>query len=391
MRIMPPKRGPVISSSSTTKSPDVVVLGGGVAGLTVAWRAALRGLRVVVLEGGEPGQGATRHAAGMLAPVTEADLGERALLELGLASLRRWPAFAAELREASGEDPGYRECGALVVARDRDEAEALERELGFRRELGLDVERLRPSQARRLEPALAPTVRLALSAPDDHAADPRLLVAALAEACRRAGVEVRTGVTAERVAVRDGRAVGVEAGGELVGAGQVVLAAGAWSGGLGELPVRPVKGQILRLRDPEGPGLVERILRFEGGYLVPRGDGRYVLGATVEERGFDTTVTAGGLLELLREAHELVPGLHELVVEEATAGLRPGTPDNAPLLGRSERTEGLVLATGHHRNGILLAPATGDLVAAVLAGEEPVELAPFAPDRFTRTPQEVVL
>ncbi len=327
----------------------------------------------------------------MLAPVTEADLGERALLALGRDSLARWPAFAEELREASGLDPGYRETGALVVARDRDEAEALERELAFRRELGLEVQRLRPSQARRLEPALAPTVRLALDVPGDHAADPRLLVAALAAACRAAGVEVRTRAEVARVALRDGRAEGVEVAGETLRAGQVVLAAGAWSGGLGDLPVRPVKGQVLRLRDPEGPGLLARILRFEGGYVVPRGDGRYVLGATVEERGFDTTVTAGGLRELLRDAQELLPGLDELVLEEATAGLRPGTPDNAPLLGRTDRAEGLVLATGHHRNGILLAPVTGELVAAVLAGEVPAELAPFAPDRFARAPLEVAL
>jgi len=384
MRIMPPKRGPI--TAPATHTPDVAVIGGGVAGLAVAWRAALRGLRVVVLERGPLGAEASFHAAGMLAPVTEADLGERALLALGRESLRRWPAFAAELREAAQADPGYRELGALAVARDRDEAEALERELAFRRELGLDVERLRPSQARRLEPALAPTVRLALHAPGDHAADPRLLCPALARACERAGVVLRTGAEVAQVVVRDGRAEGVEVAGETLRAGQVVLAAGAWSGGLGDLPVRPVKGQVLRLRDPEGPGLVERILRFEGGYLVPRGDGGYVLGATVEERGFDTTVTAGAVRELLREGHELVPGLDELVLEEATAGLRPGTPDNAPLLGRSDRAQGLVLATGHHRNGILLAPVTGELVAAVLAGEAPAELAPFAPDRFARTP-----
>ncbi len=239
--------------------------------------------------------------------------------------------------------------------------------------------------------ALAPTLRLALSVPGDHAADPRLLVAALAATCRAAGVDVREHAEVERLVLRDGRAEGVEVGGELVRAGQVVLAAGAWSGGLGDLPVRPVKGQVLRLRDPEGPGLLERVVRYEGGYLVPRGDGRYVLGATVEERGFDTTVTVGGVRELLREAQELVPGLDELVLEEATAGLRPGTPDNAPLLGRTDRAAGLVLATGHHRNGILLVPGTGELVAAVLAGESPAELAPFAPDRFVRAPLEVAL
>jgi glycine oxidase len=165
-------------------------------------------------------------------------------------------------------------------------------------------------------------------------------------------------------------------GGAVVATEQVVVAAGAWSGAIAGLPararfpLRPVKGQIMRLRDPAGPGMLARIVRFEGGYIVPRGDGRYVLGATMEERGFDTSVTAGGLYELLRDAGELVPGVHELLVEETSAGLRPATPDNAPVLGRSSEIEGLVWATGHHRNGILLAPATADVVAAALAGAD---------------------
>jgi len=349
-----------------TATSDVAVIGGGVIGLAVAWRAAERGHRVCVLERGALGAGASRVAAGMLAPVTEADAGELALLELGLRSARLWPQFAAQLTAAAGADPGLRRCGALVVARDRDEAEALDRELALRRELGLDAQRLLPSAARRLEPALAPTIRLALDVPGDHAADPRALVLALAEATRRAGVTLRTGACVERVEQRAGRVTGLRlAGGEIVRAGRIVAAAGAWTGavdGLPSIPLRPVKGQILRLRDPAGAGLLERIVRFEGGYLVPRGDGRYVLGATMEERGFDTTVTAGGLYELLRDAGELVPGSRELVVEEMSAGLRPATPDNAPLLGPSDDLAGLHWATGHHRNGILLAPVSAEIV-----------------------------
>ena len=248
--------------------PDVVVVGGGPIGLASAWRAAQRGLRVLVLDAGAPG--AWSVAAGMLAPVAEADFGEDALLDLNLRAAAGFPAFCAELAEASGEDPGLRRSGTL--------------------------------------------------------------------------------------------------GG---------LPAGA------RIPLRPVKGQILRLRDAQGPGLLERIVRFEGGYLVPRGDGRYVLGATMEERGFDTTVTAGALYELLRDAGEVVPGVHELVVEEAAAGLRPATPDNAPVLGAAEEVDGLVWATGHHRNGILLAPVTADVVADVLDGTAPPPA--FAPDRFART------
>jgi glycine oxidase len=375
---------------------DVVVIGGGVIGLAVAWRAAQRGASVCVLERGELGGGASHLAAGMLAPVTEADPGELALLELGLRSARAWPAFATELAEAAGgADPGLRRCGALVVARDRDEAEALERELVLRRELGLDVERLLPSVARGREPALAPTLRLALDVPGDHAVDPRATVIALAEASRREGVTLYTRAPVRRITSRGARIAGVRlADGRVFEADHVVVAAGAWSSAIEGLPaqasfpLRPVKGQIMRLRDPAGPGLLERIVRFEGGYVVPRGDGRYVLGATMEERGFDTTVTAGGLYELLRDAGELVPGIHELVVEEIGAGLRPATPDNAPVLGASADVEGLVWATGHHRNGILLAPVTAEIVAAALDGAGGP--AAFAAERFTRARQEAV-
>jgi glycine oxidase len=375
--------------SQDRTAASVVVIGGGVIGLAAAWRAAQRGHAVCVLERGELGAGTSRVAAGMLAPVTEANAGELALLELGLRSARAWPAFAAELAAASGADPGLRPCGALLVARDADEAAALERELALRVDLGLHVERVLPSAARRLEPALAPTLRLALAAPEDHAADPRALLPALAEAARRAGAVLRTGSAVRSIVVREGHVAGVElAGGELVRAGTVVVAAGAWSGAIGGLPagaripLRPVKGQILRLRDPAGPGLLERIVRFEGGYLVPRGDGRYVLGATMEERGFDTTVTAGALYELLRDAGELVPGVHEFVVEETAAGLRPATPDNAPVVGAAGELGGLVWATGHHRNGILLAPVTAELVAAILEGGDAPPA--FAAGRFAR-------
>ncbi|MBJ7329554.1 MAG: glycine oxidase ThiO [Solirubrobacteraceae bacterium] len=357
-------------------SAEVVVIGAGVVGLGVAWAAARRGLRVRVIEraaDGQPEGAASAVAAGMLAPVSEADVGEQALLDLGLRAAEAWPAFAEELHRASDEDPGYRRCGTLLVARGEDERRALERELVLREQLGLRVEKLLPTAARALAPALAPTVRLALLAADDHAVDPRRLRRALLVAAQRDGVVVQTGTEVARIALDGDRAVGVElADATRIDAAQVVVAGGAWSGAeLGlppaaRVPVRPVKGQILRLRDPEGPGLLDRVLRFEGGYLVPRGDGRYVLGATMEERGFDTAVTAGGVYELLRDAIDLVPGLSELVIEESAVGLRPGVPDNTPILGRSDVVDGLVWATGHHRNGILLASVTGELVADVL-------------------------
>jgi glycine oxidase len=375
-------------------SPDVVIIGGGVIGLAVAWRAAQHGLRVTVLERGEPGSGTSRVAAGMLAPISEADPSEQPLLQLGLASARAYPAFVAELAEASGRDPGYLECGTLLAARDTDEAEALARQFEMRRRLGLSAERLRPSEARALEPALAPALRLALKFPDDHAVDPRALMDALAEALRRAGGTIRAGAEVAEALVRDGRIEGVRvAGGEHLKAAQVVVAAGVWSGSLAgippeaRVPVHPVKGQIMRLHDPAGAGLLTRVLRMQKGYIVPRGDGRYVLGATMEERGFDTTVTAGAAFELLRDAVELLPGLGEMVIDELAAGLRPGTPDNAPVIGESA-ISGLYWATGHYRHGILLAPITGELVASALAGVQAPERgapppASFAPSRFS--------
>jgi glycine oxidase len=356
----------------TTQLPhvDVAVVGGGVIGLAAAWRARQRGLEVVVLDRGELGGGASRAAAGMLAPVAEADPQERELLATNLESARRWPAFAQELADVTGVDVGYRACGTLLLARDRDEAEHVERERALRERLGLRVERLLGSEARRREGALAPTLRLALSLPDDHAVEPVRVVAALIEACSRAGVHLRPGVAVDDLAA--------------LPAERVVIAAGAWSGALGAVPVRPVKGQALRLRDPAGPGLCDHVLRFEGGYVVPRGDGRYYLGATMEERGFDTSVTALGVYELLREAGELLPGLLELEIEESFAGLRPGTVDNAPIIGTDPADERIVWATGHFRNGILLCPVTADLVADELTGAGAAQQA-FRPDRFGPT------
>jgi glycine oxidase len=356
----------------TTQLPhaDVAVIGGGVIGLAAAWRARQRGLEVAVLDRGTFGGGASSAAAGMLAPVSEADAQERALLAFNLESARRWPAFAAELADVTGVDVGYRTCGTLLVARDRDEAEYVERERVLRERLGLRVQRLLGSQARRREPALAPSLRLALALPDDHAVEPARVVAALVEACTRAGVRLHEHTAVDDLAALD--------------ADRVVVAAGAWSGALAAgtpvIPVRPVKGQALRLRDPSGPGLCDHVLRFEGGYLVPRGDGRYYLGATMEERGFDTALTALGIYELLRESAEVLPGILELEIEESFAGLRPGTPDNAPIIGTDPVDERVVWATGHFRHGVLLCPLTAELVADELTGGRPGHA--FRPERF---------
>ncbi|MCW2996780.1 MAG: glycine oxidase ThiO [Solirubrobacterales bacterium] len=379
--------GTVVSTALPTSgpTPDVLVVGGGIVGLAIAWRARSRGLSVTLCErGGLPSYVAASHvAAGMLAPVAEADAQERALLTLGLDSAARWPAFAQELQEAAGIDVGYRTCGTLVVARDRDEAEHVDREIRLREALGVPVARLLPSAARRLEPALAPAIRAAFHAPADHAVDPRAVCEALVIACERAGVVLRTGAVVASVAPG---AVTL-ADGERLAAGRVVIAAGAWSArvqGLPGLCVRPVKGQLLRLnaRAGEAP-LLDHVVRWDGGYLVPRVDGRVVLGATMEDRGYDTAVTALGVYELLRDAGELVPGVLELDLEAAIAGLRPATPDNAPLLGGWEN---VVLACGHHRNGVLLTPVTADRIGSLLGDEDPGIDPAFAPARFATVP-----
>jgi len=370
-----------------------------VIGLAVAWRAAQRGLKVVAIDrASEVGTGTTPIAAGMIAPISEAIAAEQPLMRLGLASARAYPEFVAELGESSGMDPGFLSCGTLFGARDPDEAEALTRELALRERLGLPARRLLASEARRLEPALTPTLRLALEIPDDHAIDPRKLTPALAQAAGAAGAELALNATVGRVIVESDRVTGVGlADGRRIGVDHVVLAAGVWSDTVGGLPdearvpIHPVKGQILRLHDPNGPGLLTHALRMTGAYLVPRGDGRYVLGATMEERGFDTTVTAGGVFELLRNAFELLPSITELVIDEVAAGLRPATPDNAPAIGPGA-IPGLHWATGHFRHGILLTPITAEIMAAMLTGEDPGELATaFAPTRFSSRTQAVAV
>ena len=384
--------------SLDAKARDVVVLGGGIIGLAVALSARERGMSVTVLERDRVGAGASSVAAGMLAPVAEAEFGDAAalMLRLGLRSATLWPGFAARLSGESGEDVAYRRAGTLMVARDEDEARELERQIAFRESLGLETVRLRASEAREREPALAPTVRLAMEAPNDYSVDPRAALRALRTSCERAGVgiEERASVGSLVTDAPATRVLGVrlagERDGETIAAGDVVVASGAWSRDAGALPahasvpVRPVRGQVLRLRDPAGPGMIGRVVRVQRSYLVPRADGRYVLGATVEERGFDLLPAAGGVYELLRDAHEVVPSSSELQIEELCVGLRPGTPDNLPLIGAGA-LEGLWWATGHYRNGVLLAPLTGELVATLLAREpaiEPEILAACAPARF---------
>ncbi len=385
------------------RTADVLIVGGGVIGLSIAWRAAQRGLSVILAEP-DPGRGASYAAAGMLTPVAEAAYAERELFELGSASLRRFPGFAAELTEVSGMPTGFRQTGTLQVGYDADDMAMLAEHARLRESFGATSSRLTGRECRRAEPMLGPAIAGGLLAPDDASIDPRLLTAALLAACTAAGV-AHLRQRAARLRVGADRASGAAlADGSVISAATVVLSAGWASAAIAGLPpgiappLRPVKGQIIRLRPTQAavtasgsPSLLHQtirgIVRGSSVYLVPRADGELVLGATQEEMGPDTTVTAGGVWQLLRDARAIVPGITELALAEAVAGLRPGTPDNAPVIGPSA-LPGLVLATGHFRAGVLLAPVTADLVAGLLAtGAMDQAAAPFSAQRFAR--QEV--
>ena len=362
-----------------------MVVGAGIVGLACAWRAAQRGMSVLVLERDEPGAGASGVAAGMLAPVTEADFGDERLLRANLESRALWTAFAAELGELTGLETGFRESGALVVAADRDDAEELRRLHELHRSLGLDSDWLVPSACRHEEPGLSPRIGGGILAAADAQVDPRATVGALAAALELAGGELLSGVEVVGLETSGGRVSAVRTAGGRVATERAVIAAGCWSGeGLetgGPLPeVRPVKGQLLELRARSGADApIRRIVRSTRCYLLARDGGRVVLGATVEEQGFDTSVTADGVYRLLEAAWEVLPDVSELELVSARAGLRPGTPSGEPVIGPGE-PEGTLFATGPYRNGVLLAPLTGDGIAELLAGREPpASLAGFAP------------
>lgn len=366
-------------SSATSVEVDVVVVGAGVIGLACAWRCAERGMRVKVIERRRPGAGASGVAAGMLAPVGEATWGEDRLLELALASHRLWPAFAADLARASDADVGYLGLGALHVALDRDEAADLRRRFELMESHGLEARRLAPRECRELEPGLGSAGGGGVHAEHEAAVDPRALIAALTTALERTGATIEIAAASE--AVIDGermRGVRTDDGREHL-AQMVLLAAGSWSAAEWLPPearpqVRPVKGQILTLAGAPGEPVCERIVVTERVYIVPHADGRLIVGATVEEQGFDLRVTAGGVHELLREAYRALPEIAELELVETVAGLRPTTPDNMPLIGPGA-IDGLMLATGHFRNGILLAPLTAQRIAASLVADRRVEVA----------------
>ena len=373
--------------------PDIVVIGAGVIGLGIAWRLARRGAKVRVYDKGRAGGGASHAAAGMLAACVEAEPGEEALVALGRASQALWPAFVAELDGVSGIDAELRQEGTLVVALTADDQAQVLHHFEFQKQLGLPLEWISAAETRRREPHLGTRLAGALWSPQDHQVDNRRLATGLKAAAERAGAQICEHQEVKRIAVAGGRAHGVIlADGTAVGADRVVLAAGAWSRDIGGLPpeqrppVRPIKGQMLALRmDPRAP-LVSHVVWAPGVYLVPRRGGRLIVGATVEEKGFDDTLTAGGLLTLLEAAWRAVPAIEDLAVEETWVGHRPGSRDDAPILGPSA-ISGLIYATGHHRNGILLTPITADAIARlVLDGVVDEAIRPFDIARFAGTP-----
>lgn len=389
---------PAEGAITVSASVDVAVVGCGIIGAAAAWRLSQLGLTVTCFDPA-PGDGATHAAAGMLADVTEAEFGEDHLTAMNVEAARVWPAFALELAAAAGgADLAFRQSGTLTVAYDSGDRQQLHRLLALRRGLGLPIEEITVDDARGLEPLLGPRIAAATWTPDEHQVDPRRVHAALLSVLAQRGVAVVRRRVAELSLTPSGRVDGViDERGERHPAGSVLLAAG-WASrdvtralpGLSAVSTRPVKGQVLRLDASAQPGfalsrVVRGFVQARPVYLVPRTGGEVVVGATSEEQPDDRRVTAGGAFAVLRDARALVPGIDELPLTDLTARARPGSPDNLPLIGDSG-IPGLVLATGHYRNGILLAPLTATALAARYgAGTVPEWAAVADPRRFAAT------
>jgi glycine oxidase len=374
--------------------PRVIIVGGGVIGLSIGWQLAKVGCGVSIYERNYAGRSASWSAAGMLAPLAEVHFEEKALLQLGNLSLQLYPEWVEALEADSGMSVGYRTEGTLIVGLDQDDARELKHLYESQQFLNLPCKWLTGTEAREIEPLLSPKVTAAIFSPSDHQVDNRLMVEALILAYRRAGGNLYENMPVEKIEIRDAKARGVWVEGVLAKGDIIVLAAGCWSNeieglpGIVKPPLRPVKGQILALQMEAGV-ILQKVIRtirakyLTDVYLAPKNDARLVIGATNEEMGFDTRLTAGGLFELLRGAWEAVPGVYDLPIVETWTGLRPGSRDNAPILGETA-VENLVMATGHYRNGILLAPVTArEIASLVLTGQTSEVIAPFQLSRFT--------
>jgi glycine oxidase len=374
------------AGSPLPASVDVAVAGAGVIGLSIAWRLALRGLSVAVFERATAGDGASLAATGMLAAAAEHEPGCHDLLALALESQRQRPQFRAGLEALSGRAIDFREDGTLVVALGRDEVERLRFRHDLHRRCGLATRWLGGPDVRALEPALRPSVAAGLHCAGDHQVDPRLVMAALRAACLKAGVRLFEHCAVTAVDLEGGRARGLVTARGACRASTVVLTAGAWTGDVVppgmKVPVHPLKGQSLALRTTRDTGTLSAIIWTEQIHMAPKSDGRLIVGATVEERGFDGTITAGGVYALLEGARRAFPAIEEMAIDAVWTGFRPSSIDDAPILGATG-IPGLVLATGHHRNGYLLAPVTASAIEALITGGAvPAVAQPFGFDRF---------
>ena len=364
-----------------------MITGAGTIGLSIGWRLARQGREVVIYERGKAGRGTTWLAAGMLAPDAEIEFEEVELYRLNRESRRRWPDFAAELEAASGMSVDFRTEGTLLVADDRDAAEALRRRYDFMRQRELDVRWLSGAEALEIEPFVAPRLAAAVHSPGDFQVDNRLLVEALRAAFTAAGGVLHEDSSVRSVEPDENEPAIVLEDGERIAGSAIVVAAGVWSRGIEGLerdarpPVRPVKGQMIELA-MEPPFDLKHVVRGPDAYVVPKTSGRLLLGATSEEMGFDERVTAGGLFKLLEGSWEIVPGIYDLPVTDMWAGLRPASRDHLPILGRTD-APGVIMATGFYRHGILLTPVAADEIARLLLdGEASDWIEPFSPARF---------
>ncbi len=372
---------------------NIIIIGGGVIGLGIGWQLAKASASVNIYERDRAGRAASWAAAGMLAPLAEAHTEESELLALGSKSLALYPQWVEELETDAQMSIGYRVEGTLIVGLEADDTDQLRHLFAAQQHLGLDVNWLNGSDARDVEPALSPRVTAAIHCATDYQVDNRLMVAALQHAYKTSGGVLHENSAIGKIVIENGVAIGVQTQDGFHESDMVVLSAGCWSAQIDGLPdviippVRPVKGQMLALQMEEGIDIktVIRTVRARhptSVYLVPRTDGRLIIGATSEEMGFDIRLTVGGMFELLRGAWEVVPGVYELPVLETWAGLRPGSRDNAPILGKTP-VKNLIYATGHYRNGILLTPITAYEIAKLILTDETSEtIIPFQLDRF---------
>ncbi|MEP7337818.1 MAG: glycine oxidase ThiO [Acidobacteriota bacterium] len=373
---------------------DAAIIGGGVIGCSIAWRLALAGMRVAVIERGEIGREASYAAGGMLAPLAEADEADD-FFHLAVASRAMYADFAHELKEASGIDIEYRTEGTLYLSLTEEDDEELDRRWQWQQAAGLNVKRLNAGCVRKLEPPVNERLRWALKFPDDHQVNNRLLIAALYAAAQKAGVEFKTQTTVERLLIEahagSKRVSGLGTTSGEVRSKIVVIAAGSWSsllkaeGGAAAHPfaVEPVRGQMVAVEMPHPP--INHVIYSRRSYVIPRLGGFLIAGSTTEKAGYDKRVTAGGVASIIEHAMEILPCFASLAMTETWGGLRPTSPDGLPILGADPQVAGLIYATGHYRNGILLTPITASAISELLLkGESSVNLSPFSVERFAR-------